>query len=181
MSQVLPVIERLLVAAGHPDIVKVTQFGPDLGPWGPTVEKSKVKTASGVKVTFQSTATASLSEAIGMDELPVGVPDLLPPIRRRAPRLAIFTAQLLDVARPPQFKAWRLVAFQTIGLEAERGFMPFGVSIVLADGSRMLLHATSTGPTSGDEPAEDPYGDYVIPEGVKTACREANAATATLA
>jgi hypothetical protein len=178
MSQVLDVVERLLLAAEHPDIVKVSRYGPDLGPWGPTVEQSKVKRISGVKVTFSSTATASLYEAVEPDEVPVDAPATALSPARRAPRLAILCAQLLDAARPPQFKAWRLVSFPRIGLEAERGVMPFGVSIVLADGSRALLCASSTGPTAGSEPVDEPFPGYTIPEGVKQACRTASAVSA---
>ena len=178
MTTVLDVIERLLIAAEHPDIVSIDRYGPDLGPWGPTVEQSKVKAISGVKVTHQSTATASLWEAIWPGEQPVTAPAELPAPARRAPRLLILAAQLLDQAKPEQFRAWRLVSLPDIGLAEDQGVMPFGLSIALANGSKMLLRATSTGPTVGNEPTEEPFPNYVIPERVRTCLREASAANA---
>lgn len=168
MSQVLDVIETLLRAAEHPDIVEVERYGPGLGPWGPTVEQSRVKTITGVRVKHQSTATASLWEAVWPGEKPVDPPAALPtPLQNRAPRLAIFVCRLLDVARPSQFKSWRLVELPNLGLDAEQAGLPFGLSIVTADGGRVLLRATATGPTLGAEPADEPFPDYTIPEGVK--------------
>ena len=178
MTSVLDVVERLLVAAEHPDIARIDRYGPDLGPWGPTVEQSRVKTISGVKVTYQSTATASLWEAVWPGEQPIGDNTVVPAVTRRAARLLILAAQLLDVAKPEQFRAWRLVSLPGIGLPADQGVLPSGLSIVLTDGSKVLLRATAAGPTLGAEPTEDPFPDYVFPEGVKTCLREANAANA---
>lgn len=169
MSQVLDVIERLLTAAAHPDIVTVERYGPDLGPWGPTVEQSKVTTISGVRVVHRSTATASLWEAVWPGEKPVPAPDVLPaPRQNRAPRLAVLAARLLDVAKPDGFTAWRLVALPNLGLVDKQAGLPFGLSIVTADRSQHLLRASATGPTVGEDPDVEPFPDYVIPEEVKT-------------
>ena len=168
-SKTLDVIERLLIAADHPDIAKIARYGPGEGPWGPTVERSPAKRITGVKVTHQSTATASLWEAIWPGEQPAELPAVPPkPKQMRAPRLVILVTQLLDVAKPPQFQAWRAVTLPELGNPDTQAGLPFGVSIILADGKRALLRATATGPTLGDEPEDDPYPDYVIPEGVKT-------------
>jgi hypothetical protein len=179
-ESVLDVVERLLLAAQHPDIVAVERYGPGLGPWGPSVEQSRVKAITGVKVIHQSTATASLWEAIWPGEQAVPVPDKMPPPNQRAPRLPILVAQLLDYAKPEQFRAWRLVSLPNIGMSPEQDGMPFGLSIALADGTKVLLRATATGPTMGQEPSQEPFPDYVIPEGVRTCLQAVNAANAEL-
>jgi hypothetical protein len=176
-TQILDVIEQLLVAAKHPDIVAIDRYGPGLGPWGPSVEESKVKRITGVKVTHQSTATASLWEAVWPGGQPVPAPTDLPP-DRRATRLLVFTAQLLDFAKPDQLRSWQLLALPDLGPDSEQGATPAGLGLVATDGAKVLLRSTSTGPTVGTEPAEDPFPDYVIPEGVRTCLREANAASA---
>lgn len=179
-SPVLDVIERLLNAAQHPDIVKVERYGPGQGPWGPNVQQSKVKAISGVKVRHQSTAAASLWEAVWPGEQPADMPETLPPPRgNRAPRLVILAAQLLDVARPAQFKAWRMVTLPDLGEPQTQAGLPFGLSIVTADGQKHLLRASATGANVGSEPDEDPFPGYVIPEEeVRAACRlEASAAS----
>jgi hypothetical protein len=165
MSVILDVVERLLNTAGHPDIVKVARYGPDLGPWGPTAEKSPVKNATGLKVTHQSTATAMLWEAIWPGEQPIEAPAVLPaPKQNRAPRLVLLVAQLLEVARPAEFKAWRLVTLPDLGRTDMEPRTALGLSFVLADGTRMLLRASATGATMGVEDEEDRFPDYVIPE-----------------
>ena len=161
-SKTLDVIEKLLVAANHPDITDIRRYGPGLGPWGPSDEKSPVKGVTGLRVTHQSSSTASLWEAIWPGEQPVEAPDVLPaPRQNRAPRLAILVARLLDKARPAEFKAWRLVSLPGLGVPEEG--LPFGLSIVHADGTRMLLRASATGATAGTDVAEDPFPDYVVP------------------
>lgn len=168
-SPILDIIERLLIAAEHPDIVAVERYGPGDGPWGPDVPTSKAKAITGVKVKYQSTATASLWEAVWPGEQPMPAPAVMPlPTQNRAPRLAIFVARLLDVAQPEQFQAWRLVSLPGVGLPGDHGVLPFGLSIATAGGSKMLLRATATGPTVGFEPESEPFPDYVIPEEVKT-------------
>lgn len=177
-ARVLDLVERLLITAEHPDITAVDRYGPDLGPWGPTVTQSKVKHITGIKVTHRSTATASLWEAVWPGEQPVPTPEVMPEPSRRATRLLILAARLLDHAKPQQLRGWRLVALPDLGLDTERGVVPSGLSVVTAGGQSLLLRATSTGPTVGSEPAEEPFPDYVIPEGVRTCLREASAANA---
>lgn len=168
MSQVLDVIERLLVAAEHPDIVEVERYGPGGGVWGPTVEQSRAKQISGLRVVHRSSATASLWEAVWPGEQPATAPaEASTPRQNRAPRLAQFVAQLLDVAKPEQFTAWRLVTLPGLGTANEQAGMPFGLSIVTTTGP-VLLRTTATGPTAGDEPAAEPFPEYVIPDGVRT-------------
>src|ERR1051325_2076488 len=105
---VLDTVEKILLGARHPDIVKIERYGPSAGPWGPSVKSRGMdkRGISGVKVTHQSLATASLWDAIWPGEQPVDPPATLPPPKGyRAPRLAILTFQLLDIVRPEQFKA----------------------------------------------------------------------------
>jgi len=167
LAQILDVIEGVLIASEHPDIVEVERYGIATEPWGPTVALSKSKSISGVLVKYTSTATASIWGGVQPGEIAIPMPDEMPPIGRRSPRLAIFVAQLLDVARPAVFSSWRLAGFPGIGLDHEQGKLPSGVVVVCADGTEMILRVTSTGPTAGREPEEDPFPEYQIPEGVK--------------
>ena len=175
--QILDILETLLAAAKHPDITAITRYGPGLGPWGPSVEESKVTSITGVKVTHQSTATASLWEAVWPGGTPVPAPADLPP-SRRATRLLVFAAELLDIAKPDQLRSWELLALPNLGVAAEAGSMPYGMGVVTADGAKILLRATATGPTVGFEPVEEPFPDYRIPEEVRTCLHSASAPTA---
>ncbi len=169
LAQVLDVVEGLLVASEHPDIVKVERYGTATEPWGPSVERSRTTSIAGVKVTYTSTSTALLNGRIETAAFPVPMPAELPPPRLRAPRLAIFVAQLLDVARPEVFSRWELVSLPSLGDAGQLGTLPYGLSIACADGTTMLLLAQSTGAMVGSEPTEEPFPDYVIPaEGVKS-------------
>ncbi len=163
-DRILDILERLLTAAHHPDIVAVEQYGPGDGPWGPKSDPKKVRGISGVRVVHQSTATASLWLAVWDGEQPVEAPAVWPvPRQNRAPRLAMFAAQLLEHAKPAEVKAWRLVALPGLGNQEKQAGLPFGLSVVMADGSRVLLRATATGATVGFDPDEEPFPDYVIP------------------
>lgn len=164
-EHVLDLIEQLYASAKHPDITAIERYGPGLGPWGPSKEESKVASITGIKVTYQSTATASLWGAVWPGGQPVPAPEALPPARRAA-RLLVFTAQLLDHAKPGQLTSWQLLALPGLGPDSEQGVMPAGLGVVTADGSKLLLRSSSTGPTVGFEPAEEPFPDYVIPSGV---------------
>jgi hypothetical protein len=155
LAEILDVFEQLLTASGHPDIVSVRRYGTDTAPGGPS--------PAGVAVKYQSGSHAYLAGGTGAGEVPLAVPEVMPPPKRRASRLAIFAVQLLDVARPEVFKAWRLVALPDGGPDGERGStFPAGVSLVCADGTRMLLRVTAGSGQQGD-PDEDPFPDYVIP------------------
>ncbi|UQU64874.1 hypothetical protein COUCH_00455 [Couchioplanes caeruleus] len=159
LVKILDVLEGLFVASEHPEIVEISRYGQ-------TDAVAGVPPYAGVRVKYPSGATAMLWGSNEPGGVPVPVPEVMPTVARRAPRIAIFAAQLLDVARPSIFRSWTLLAFPSLGLESERGTMPFGLSIVGADGTTTQLRATATG---GDvrDPAEDPYPDYRIPEGVK--------------
>jgi hypothetical protein len=161
LPAVLDVIERLLNAAQHPDIVKVERYGTGGQPWGPTADKSPVKTVTGVKVTHQSTATASLWGANRSDLTPVDRPAVMPAPKLRGPRLAILAHQLLDAARPAEFTAWQLFAVAELAPVGEG--LPFALGITCADGSKMLLQASATGARVGNEPDEDPFPDWQVP------------------
>lgn len=163
LAQVLDVVEGLLVASEHPDIVKVERYGTATEAWGPNVDRSKTTSVSGVKVTYTSTATAMLAGQIAPDAKPVPMPAEMPPPDRRAPRLAIFVARLLEVARPAVFSGWELVSRPTLGDDGQLGTLPYGISLACADGTKMQLLAQSTGAMVGAEPAEEPFPDYVIP------------------
>ncbi len=179
-SPLLDMIEKLLTAARHPDIVKIEQYGPGQGAWGPDVDQNKVKSITGIKVTHQSSATASiwLAQWPGQEQ-PIDEPAQLPlPRQNRAPRLAIFVKQLLDVAQPAELKAWRIVKLSKLGNPDTQAHLPSGLSVVAAAGERTLLRVAATGATVGGEPEMDPFPSYTIPEEVKTCLRPAGAASA---
>jgi hypothetical protein len=152
LARVLDVVEGLLRASGHPDIVEIRRYGSE-----PSI--------TGVRVRYQATSTASLFGATWPGAQPLAVPEKLPaPKQRRAPRIAIFAVWLLEAARPQEFRSWQLVALPGLGSEKEPGPFPAGVSLECADGSTTLLRASATGATVGSEPDEEPFPDYVIPE-----------------
>ena len=63
---------------------------------------------------------------------------------------------------------WReWVALPDLGPSDQPGTWPAGVSVVCADGTKMLLRSSATGVTLGAEPEQDPFPDYRIPEGVQ--------------
>jgi hypothetical protein len=161
----LGVIERLFNAAEHPDIVEVERYGRDLKPGG--------QSPSGVGVTYQSGSAGYIWAAAPGTPAPVphDLPAELPSLRFRAQHTLAFLVRLLDAARPEQFTAWRPVAFDGVWMK------PSGLEIRCKDGSSFYLRVTSgSGPTA--DPKSDQFPDYVIPEGVKTCLRGANAASA---
>ncbi|RZU52077.1 hypothetical protein EV385_3918 [Krasilnikovia cinnamomea] len=167
LAEILDVIEVVLNASEHPDIVQVDRYGDATEPWGPNIQTSKSRSISGVRVRFQSSASAMIFGAIWPGETPVPVPDEMPPPARRAPRLAIFVVQLLDVARPTKFRSWQLVALSDLGPTDARGSSPSGVSLVCADGTKMLLRVTGASASIGVDPETEPFPDYVMPDAVK--------------
>ena len=169
LAQVLDVVEGLLVASRHPDIVKVERYGTATEPWGPNVAKSKTSLISGVRVTYVATSTAVLWGAVKSDTIPVQAPAEMPPPTLRAFRLPIFVAQLLDVARPAAFTSWQLVAQPTMGPKDRLGELPSGLNIACADGTRILLLSTATGAMVGSYPEQEQFPDYVIPDGLQAA------------
>jgi hypothetical protein len=167
LAQVLDVIEGVLVAAEHPDIVAVERYGNATEPWGPNATQSKTTSISGLRVRYQATSRALLNGRIDPKAYPVEMPAEMPPPTLRAPRLAIFVAQLLDVARPDVFSSWQLVSTPDAGSAESAGKLPYGISITCADGTTMLLLTQAMGAMVGTDPTEEPAPDYVIPEGVK--------------
>ena len=163
LAQVLDVVEEVLVASRHPDIVKVERYGSATEPWGPNVAKSRTQTIAGVRVTYVATSTAVLWGAVKPDVVVVPAPPEMPPPTLRAFRLPIFVAQLLDAARPAAFASWQLVAQPTIGPKDRLGELPSGLSITCSDGTRMLLLSTATGAMVGSDPEEEQFPGYVIP------------------
>lgn len=154
-AQVLDVVERLFNAAEHPDIVAVERYGRDVQPGG--------QSPAGVAVTYQSGAQAYLwaDEPGRPAPEPCPLPDEMPELKFRALPALKLLVELLDVARPAVFTAWRTVAFNGLGLK------PSGLELRCADGSTAYLRATSgSGPTH--EPTTPQHTDYAIPEGVKT-------------
>ncbi|MEU4214053.1 hypothetical protein [Actinoplanes sp. NPDC026623] len=156
LAQVLDVLEGLFAASEHPDIKEIERYGHDTAPGGGS--------PAGVKVKHDSGSEAYLWGAVWPGAKPIPVPDEPLPPRYRASRLAVLAVQLLDVARPTQFRSWQLVAFPDLG--PQPGVSPAGVSIVCSDGTAMLLRVTAGSGPVGD-PADDPFPDYRIPEGVK--------------
>jgi hypothetical protein len=158
LPAVLDVIERLLTAANHPDIVKVERYGTGTEAGGPTAEKSKTSHLVGVKVHHQSTSTASLWGSVPSGVTPAEPPAELPAPRLRAPRLVLLVAQLLDAARPAEFTSWQLFTVDELG-----SALPYAIGITCADGSKVLLQASSAGASVGREPDEDPFPDWQVP------------------
>lgn len=162
LAEVLDVVQGLLVASEHPDIVSVDRYGSSTEPWGPNAAQAKTSTISGVKVTYTATSTAMLWGAISPGVVVVPMPAVMPPPTQRTPRLPIFVVQLLDVARPPAFTSWQLVAQPTVGPKDLLGTLPSGLTIACADGTKMLLLSQSTGAMVGTDPAEEPFPDWQL-------------------
>ncbi|MFC7530208.1 hypothetical protein [Actinoplanes sp. GCM10030250] len=153
LTDVLDVFERLFNAAQHPDIAEVRRYG-----------KGTAESLAGVDLRDQRDAHMYLSGPTTWKgkETPLEVPEQLPPPRLGAQRIAVLAAQLLDAAKPAQFRAWRLVALENLGPTDQRGTVPAGVSVLCADGSRILLRATS-GASQTPYPAEDPFPQWRVP------------------
>ncbi|GAA4976885.1 hypothetical protein [Actinoplanes utahensis] len=158
LGQVLNVMETLLTAAAHPEIEAVERFGTDAAPGGPS--------PAGVRVRYVDGALAYLWGGVWTSESDLPTPESLPPPAGRRPdRLAVLAVWLLDAARPAALRSWRLVGLPNLGPTAERGKAPRGVRIVCADGTSLLLRVTAAG---GPEraPAEEPFPDWRVPEGL---------------
>jgi hypothetical protein len=152
LSETLDLLKRLLDAAGHPDVAEVSLYSG-----GPEPDRN------GVAVKDRRGGHMYLSGATWKGEIPVDTPDVLPPPNLGAQRIAALTVKLLDAAKPVELQAWRLVALPDLGPTDARSVAPTAVSLVGADGSRMLLRATHGGSQTGD-PAEDPHPDWRVPE-----------------
>jgi hypothetical protein len=153
LGDVLGLLKRLLEAAGHPDIAEVRLYSG-----GPEPERN------GIAVRDQRHGHMYLAGASWKGETEVPAPDLLPPPKLGAQRIAALVVKLLDVARPAELKAWRLVALPDLGPTDARGVAPSGVSLACSDGTRVLLRATHGGAQAERDPAEDPHPDWQVPE-----------------
>lgn len=151
LPEVLDLLQRLLTAAQHPDIVEVRVYSG-----GPEPARN------GVAVKDRRGGNMYLAGAVWKGETPVDAPEVLPPPKLGVQRIAALTVKLLDVAKPAELQAWRLVALPDLGPTDARGVTPSGVSLVGADGSKVLLRALHGGSQTGD-PAEDPYPDWRVP------------------
>jgi hypothetical protein len=151
LPEVLDVLRRLFEAAQHPDIAEVRVYSGGDEPM-----------RNGLALKDHRGGSTYLAGAVWKGEQPVDAPEQLPAPKSGAPRIAILAVKLLDVARPADFRDWRLVALPDLGPTDGRGTTPTGVSIVAADGSRVLLRAMHGGSQTGD-PAEDPHPDWRIP------------------
>ncbi|BEL08792.1 hypothetical protein Q0Z83_069830 [Actinoplanes sichuanensis] len=155
LSQVLDVIGRLLRNAAHPEIDAVECFGADAAPGGPS--------PAGLRIRYVNGALAYLWGAIWPGETDLPAPDRLPPPRGNRPdRAAVLVVLLLEVARPPEFRSWQLVALPDLGPTGGRGKVPRGLRIVAADGTSLLLRATAAGGPDRD-PDEEPFPDWNVP------------------
>ncbi|NIL42923.1 DUF2058 domain-containing protein [Salinispora arenicola] len=154
VSQALDVMEAILRAAEHPDIVEVTRYGADTQSGG--------QSPPGIKVRHQSGTAAMLWAGVSpRDATPVPLPTGPLPPKQRAARILVLTQQLLDVARPEVFASWELC--RQPGVEVP---VAAAVRITARDGSTIYLRGTAA---SGDtEPETDPYPDYQIPQEVQS-------------
>lgn len=149
-AQVLEVVERLFNAAEHPDIVEVKRYGRDLKPGG--------QSPAGVSITYGSGAQTYLfaDEPSTPTPQPHPLPEQMPPLKLRAQHALKLLVELLDVARPDGFTAWRTVSFPGISME------PCALEIRCTDGTSAYLRATCASGSTGD-PDTEPFPDYVIP------------------
>jgi hypothetical protein len=154
LARILDVIEALVAVSGHPEITSVERYGHDLVPGGPS--------PAGIRVRYETGAEAYLWGAVWPRENALPTPGQLPPPSRRVDRIAVFTAWLLDTARPAALRSWQLVALPDLGPTEERGKAPCGLRLDCADGTSLLLRATAAGGPERD-PDLDPYPEWQVP------------------
>jgi hypothetical protein len=154
LTEVLDVLAALFRAADHPDIAEVSTFAR-----GPEPARN------GLAVKDKWSGTTFLSGADWKGETPVEMPAVLPPPKKGVQRIATLAVMLLDMARPAQMEAWRLVALPDLGPTDARGATPSGVSIACADGTRVLLRATQGG-SQLPTPDDDPNPGWQVPAGL---------------
>lgn len=166
--EILNVFEALLRVSQHPGIKEVRPYGPGTGG------------LEGVKVRFGWGAddhSWGYLSAYGADrELTVK------PFAARAPYAEVpdpanpggmvekwlladyflkLVHDLCDTAKPAPLTGWTPVALENIGW----GDRPTALAVSCADGTKQVLSVTvGSGPTG--DPKEDPWVEYVIPEGV---------------
>lgn len=152
LGDVLDLLKRLIEAAQHPDIAEVRLYSG-----GPEPARN------GVAVKDVRGGSMFLAGAAWKGETPVDVPEVLPPPKLGAQRIAILTVQLLNAAKPSELQDWRLVALNDLGPTEARSVTPSAVSLIATDGTRFLLRALHGGSQTGD-PAEDPHPDWRVPK-----------------
>ncbi len=155
VSQALDVMEALLRAAEHPDIVTIRRYGRDAQPGG--------QSPAGVKIQHRSSDTWALLSAFPppRDATPVPLPSEMPPPKWRAARILVFAHQLLDAGKPEPFASWELC--RQPGTE---GPVAAAIRVSARDGSVFYLRGMAAS-GSMREPEVDPYPDYQIPQGVR--------------
>lgn len=158
VTQALDMMEAILRAAEHPDIVSVSRYGADTQPGG--------QSPPGIKAVHQTGSYAMLWAAVPHRHArPVPLGDMPPP-RYRAQRILVLAHQLLDVARPEVITSYELCA--TPGVGDWTGDPPLSaLRLKCGDGSVVYLRATAAS-GGGAEPETDPYPDYQIPQGVQS-------------
>lgn len=156
-AKILDVIEALLRASEHPDITAIARYGKDAKPGG--------QSPSGVKAVHRTGSYAMMWAAVAPhDATPVPLPtEPLRPVLR-ASRILVLAHHLLDAAKPAEFRAWQLCTSPGVGLPGSIS----ALRLACQDGSTAYLRGTAaSGPAGGaGEPTEEPFPDYVIPEGV---------------
>ncbi|MER7166801.1 hypothetical protein ABT336_12155 [Micromonospora sp. NPDC000207] len=171
-KQILPVMERLLRLAEHPDYTNVACYGADSMPGG--------QSPAGVKALALSGSTSLLwCAVVPADARPVSgelAEEAMVCMPGRTLRLA---HRLLDAARPDEFVSWELCAASGVGWP-RHGESPSAIRVTGSDGSVAYLRATAaSGPRgAAGEPKEDPCPDYQIPQGVLEWHHSRNAAVA---
>ncbi|WP_045740975.1 hypothetical protein [Actinoplanes rectilineatus] len=154
LTDALDLLERLLNAAGHPDIASVKRYG-----------QGTEQSPAGIDLADQRGAHMYLFGEQRKGEIPIDVPTVLPTPKYGSQRVAVLAAQLLDAARPDALREWRLVAFGDLGPTDARGVAPAGISMLAADGSRILLRSAmgaskdTTAPDSEPSPGWTPPAD----------------------
>ncbi|MDG4797384.1 hypothetical protein [Micromonospora sp. WMMD1082] len=165
VSQALDLIETLLRAAEHPDIVSVARYGRDNQPGG--------QSPAGVKAVHQSGTAAMLWAAEApRDATPVPLPTEPIPPKWRAARILVLAHQLLDVARPDQLLRWELCG--QAGADVP---VAAALRLTARDGSMIYLRGTAASGGSV-EPETDRHPDYQIPPGVRSCLQAASAPSA---
>ncbi|MEU8264502.1 hypothetical protein AB0C02_28250 [Micromonospora sp. NPDC048999] len=156
VSQALDVMEALLRAAEHPDIVSVSRYGRDTTPGG--------QSPAGVAVMHRSSDTRALLTAAvpPRDATPVPLPTEPLPMKWRAARILVFAHQLLDAAKPDPFSGWELCR-----QPGTHGPVAAAIRITARDGSVIYLRGLAAS-GSMREPETDHYPDYQIPQGVQS-------------
>lgn len=159
VSQALDVMEAILRAAEHPDVVEVARYGTDTQPGG--------QVPAGIKAVHQNGSYAMLWAAVPpRDARPVPLGEMPPP-RLRAQRILVLAHQLLDVARPEPIAAWELCATPGVGDWDGGDPPPSALRLTCRDRSVIYLRATAASGGAA-EPETDPYPDYQIPQGVQS-------------